>query len=126
MPTLIQKLDVQPGMRVWVINAPPVVTDAIHELDDIQWTDGHEQADYIHLFVTHSDTLFELLPACLSALAEKGMMWVSWPKKSARVPGDLDRETVREILLQTELVDVKVCAIDEVWSALKFLRRRKK
>ncbi len=126
MPTLIEKLGVESGMRVWVINAPPIVTDAIRQLERIEWQDGHADADYIHLFATHSDTLYEFLPACIEVLADKGMLWISWPKKSAHVPGDLDRETVREIVLQTDLVDTKVCSVDEVWSALKFLRRSRK
>ena len=123
MPSLTNKLGVMPGMKVWIINAPPLLTDILHEIDHLEWTDGNDKADYIHLFATHSDTLFEILPACLNVLAVNGMLWVSWPKKSAKVPGDLDRETVREIVLHTGLVDVKVCAVDDVWSALKFVRR---
>jgi hypothetical protein len=126
MPSLLEKLGVHDGFRVWVINAPPVVTDALHTLDEIEWQDGHAEADYIHLFATHAETLYEFLPACTGVLAHKGMLWVSWPKKSARVPGDLDRETVREIVLQTGLVDIKVCSVDDIWSALKFVRRSKK
>ncbi|MCA6073907.1 DUF3052 domain-containing protein [Fulvivirga sedimenti] len=125
MPTLLEKLGVKPGSVTWIINAPPVLTDALHQLDDIRWSDGHDDADYIHLFVTQSDTLYEMLPACMEVLPDSGMLWVSWPKKSARVPGDLNRELVREILLTTDLVDVKVCSVDEVWSALKFVRRVK-
>ncbi len=121
----MEKLGVKPGFTAWVINAPPVLTDALHQVEDIHWSDGHEMADYIHLFVTQADTLYELLPSCMEALPDNGMLWVSWPKKAARIPGDLDRELVREILLTTDLVDVKVCSVDDIWSGLKFVRRLK-
>jgi len=58
-------------------------------------------------------------------LAPAGMLWVSWPKKSSGVPTDLDENIVREIGLSAGLVDVKVCAVSEVWSGLKFVRRLK-
>lgn len=122
MPTLIEKLGVKPGSRVWVLNAPPILTDELHQLERIEWTDGHGTADYIHYFATHADGLYGMLPEFLQALSKDGSMWISWPKKAARVPSDLDRETVREILLSAGLVDVKVCAVDDVWSALKFVR----
>ena len=58
-------------------------------------------------------------------LAPAGMLWVSWPKKSSGVPTDLDENIVREIGLAARLVDVKVCAVTEIWSGLKFVRRVK-
>ncbi|MBB4235538.1 DUF3052 domain-containing protein [Rhizobium esperanzae] len=80
--------------------------------------------DYMHLFVTEREALEAIAPMLLRALKPDGMLWISWPKKSSRVPTDVTEDVLREILLPTGLVDVKVCAVDEIWSGLKFVIRR--
>ena len=65
------------------------------------------------------------MPKLRAAMNANGMLWVSWPKKAAGVPTDLDENIVREIGLKAGLVDVKVCAVDETWSGLKFVFRLK-
>jgi hypothetical protein len=74
-------------------------------------------------FHTRRTTLSKRLPQLVARTAQDGTVWVCWPKKAARVPTDLDDNAVREVGLAAGLVDVKVCAIDETWSALKFVRR---
>ncbi len=76
-------------------------------------------------FHTERATLSRRMPQLLERMATAGMVWVCWPKKASRVPSDLDENVVRELGLSLGVVDVKVAAIDEVWSGLKFVRRLK-
>ena len=83
--------------------------------------------DFIHVFARSAATLGRSLPALKEALAQDGMLWVSWPKKTSGLATDVDENLVRHSGLALGLVDVKICAVDEVWSALKFvipLKRR--
>ncbi len=80
-------------------------------------------ATFIHLFSQSRTHLERTFPQVARALADDGMLWVSWPKKSSAVASDLTESIIREIGLRTALVDVKVCAVDETWSGLKFVRR---
>jgi hypothetical protein len=69
------------------------------------------------------DELLDLVPRLKDVLADAGSLWVSWPKKSSKVPTDVTEDRVREVALASGLVDVKVCAVDEIWSGLKLVRR---
>ncbi|MBX4908737.1 MULTISPECIES: DUF3052 domain-containing protein [Rhizobium] len=80
--------------------------------------------DYVHLFVTERMVLEAAAPTLLRVLKPDGMIWISWPKKSSRVPTDITEDVLREILLPTGLVDIKVCAVDGTWSGLKFVIRK--
>ena len=81
--------------------------------------------DFAMIFVTKQADLKKQFPKVAKQLAPAGMLWVSWPKKSSGVTSDLDENLVRNIGLEAGLVDVKVCAVDEVWSGLKFVIRVK-
>jgi hypothetical protein len=81
------------------------------------------RSPFIHQFVSRRSELRAELPVLAQALADQGMLWVSWPKKASGVETDLNENIVRELGLAQGLVDVKVCAVDEVWSGLKFVRR---
>jgi hypothetical protein len=78
----------------------------------------------VHLFVIWRKDLARDLARARRALAQDGMIWVSWPKKVAKVPTDITEQTVREEAFPLGLVDVKVCAVDEVWSGLKLVIRK--
>lgn len=106
-------------------SAPAGVLDQIGEVPSLIW-DPTGELDYIHIFVSETAELIDFLEQFTDRLAPKGMLWVSWPKKSAGFHAELDRETVREVVLTTGLVDIKVCAVDDTWSGLKFVHRRKK
>ncbi|MBY2938556.1 DUF3052 domain-containing protein [Rhizobium leguminosarum] len=80
--------------------------------------------DYVHLFTIERAALEAIAPALFLVLRPDGMVWISWPKKSSRVSTDITEDVLREVLLPTGLVDVKVCAVDEVWSGLKFVIRK--
>ena len=79
--------------------------------------------DFVQLFVTERASLEREFPRLKARLERDGMIWVSWPKAVSRRPTDLSDSVVREVGLKNGLVDVKVCAIDDSWSALKFVRR---
>ena len=80
--------------------------------------------DMIHIFATARAGLQGRLRDLLPTLKQDGMIWVSWPKKAAKVPTDITEDTIREVALPLGLVDVKVCAVDETWSGLKLVIRK--
>ncbi|MBK5280310.1 MAG: DUF3052 domain-containing protein [Bacteroidia bacterium] len=84
-----------------------------------------KEVDFIHLFVKNKREFEKGFIKLKKCLRKEGMFWVSWPKKASRVPTDLDENIIREFGLINGLVDVKVCAVDEVWSGLKFVYRVK-
>ena len=84
---------------------------------------GRSKLDAVHLFVTTRAELEKRAPAAMKSTVDNGMLWVSWPKKASGVPTDLTEQTLRDVLLPTGWVDTKVCAVDETWSGLKFVRR---
>jgi len=81
--------------------------------------------DYIHFFTDKKSQLEKQFPLLVKNMSEKGMVWISWPKQSSRIPTDINENIVREAGLKNGLVDIKVCAVDEIWSGLKFTHRRK-
>ena len=109
-------------MRVVLINAPEgyPLPDGVERVDL-----PADSLDFIHIFTTNRADFEEHFPKLKAALVSKGMLWVSWYKKSAKIPTDLDENIIREIGLAGGLVDVKVAAVDEKWSGLKFVYRLK-
>ena len=80
--------------------------------------------DVVHLFTTQRDVLESVLVNCRAKLKPDATIWVSWPKKSAKVPTDVTEDTIREVALPLGFVDIKVCAVTEVWSGLKLVLRK--
>jgi len=123
---LPQKLGIKPEFRVWLANAPANVRaelrEALAECDVVQQGD---MLDFAMIFTKSRTELAKGFAPMAKVLAPAGMLWVSWPKKSSGVATDLDENMVRKIGLAAGLVDVKVCAVTEVWSGLKFVRRVK-
>lgn len=111
-------------MRLWWDGVPDSVRDEIASAGlDLVLT--HEPPlDAAHIFVTQRAVLDAELPLLLAVLAPSGLIWVSWPKKAAKVATDITEDSIREVALPLGLVDVKVCAVDAVWSGLKLMRRR--
>ena len=124
---LIRKLGLQEGHRVALLGAPPGFRTLLRPLPAaLHWTDRLEPPlDCIILFAPDSAALHRGLRGAASALAPAGMLWVAWPKKAAEAPTDLSSARVRTAGLESGLVDVKVCAVTDVWSGLKFVRRLK-
>lgn len=120
---LVRKLGIKPGFRMYIQAAPP---------DYFKWLDPLPSAvviterlsgkfDFIHLFVEDQKALATLLTKTKKCLESDGMIWVSWPKKSSRVVTDLNENVIRDHGLRSGLVDIKVCAVDDIWSGLKFV-----
>jgi hypothetical protein len=123
---LAEKLGFKPGMRVFIADMPASVRDEI-ALDHL----GLELLagpctgiDAAHIFVTARERLDCEVKALRQLIAPGGFIWVSWPKKAAKVETDVTEDVVREVALPTGLVDVKVCAFDETWSGLKLMIRK--
>jgi len=127
---LTKKLSLKNGMRVWWDNVPDRVRGEICAgLEDqgaaVQLLDAPDAPiDAAHIFVTSRAAMEDKLITLRDLLAPGGFIWVSWPKKASKVPTDVTEDTIREICLPMGLVDVKVCAIDAIWSGLKLMRRR--
>ena len=83
------------------------------------------ELDFIHYFTMAGAQLAADFPRLKQHLDKKGMLWISWPKGKSKISTDLNRDIIRDMGLQTGLVDVKVCSVDEVWSGLKFVWRTK-
>src|SRR6267154_4466143 len=122
---LLKKLGIKPGDHLKIVNEPAAYWDWIAPLPESTVRNSKTSADFIHLFVKEKQTFEKEFLKNKKLLNKDGMFWVSWPKKSAKVPTDLDENMIRDYGLNNGLVDVKVCAVDEVWSGLKFMFRLK-
>jgi hypothetical protein len=123
---LVRKLGFAPGMRVHYVGAPEHFADLVGELPiDVRVLQRAAVGlDLAMLFVTERVALARGLQALQPKLQPAGMIWVAWPKRASKVPTDVTEDVVREVALPRGLVDVKVCAIDEVWSGLKLVIRK--
>jgi hypothetical protein len=120
---LAKKLGIKDGFRVALLHMPDDVQTQLHDaLARCQLSKRTaSDVDFIFLFVKSRAALEREIPIAKQALAPAGMLWISWPKKSCGVPTDLDGNIVRQTGLGAGLVDIKVCAVTEVWSGLKFV-----
>lgn len=125
---LAKKLGLKPSSNYLLYNHPKYYFSLFDDLpNDIVALDKirRETADFIHLFFTSEDELITNLPKYILALKKSGMLWISWPKGSSKIPTDIKRDFIREHVLASGLVDIKVAAIDSNWSGLKFVYRLK-
>lgn len=123
---LAKKLGIKPGHRVCIVGAPKDFRALLDPLpDDVTFqkrADG--STDVAHVFVTADEDLAEHLRAMRKALKPEASLWVSWPKKVSKVPTTVTEDVVRRLALPLGFVDVKVCAVDDVWSGLKLVVRK--
>lgn len=124
---LLKKLGIKPGMNVLVVNEPESYWSWLAPLPEIHVSAKPKKSslDFIHVFVTTQKDFEKAFLKQKSLLNKNGMLWISWPKKSSGVSTDLDEDKIREFGLANGLVDVKVCAVDDTWSGLKFVYRTK-
>jgi hypothetical protein len=122
---LPRKLGIRDGSRVLLVGAPDGFQGVLGELPDgVELvTPGERELDVVVVFVTALGSLRSQFTGLAAALAPAGGLWVAWPKRASGVATDVDENRVREIGLETGLVDNKVCAIDATWSGLRFVRR---
>ncbi|MGJ4752665.1 DUF3052 family protein [Leptospira kmetyi] len=120
------KLGLKSGMKTYFKGLPEDVQKELKDhLKDTEVSETLKGSfDYLHVFTKESKDLQKQFPKLVEHLAEKGMIWISWPKGSSKVPTDINENLVREIGLKLGIVDVKVCAVSDVWSGLKFYRRK--
>lgn len=120
---LARKLGIKENSVVRIINMPQHYFRLFSDWPErvTICKDGKEQKDLIHYFVTEAAVLYKELPLLKKELKPSGMIWVSWYKKSAKMPTDITEDTIRNYALEIGLVDVKVCAVDELWSGLKLV-----
>jgi hypothetical protein len=123
---LPKKLSLKDGMRVWWDRMPPSVREEIAAEDLELHLLGSPEApiDAAHIFVSERADLEAKLNWLLPLLAPAGMIWVSWPKTASKLPTDITEDVIRDVALPMGLVDVKVCAVDSIWSGLKLVIRK--
>ncbi len=122
---LVDKLGIKPGMRLAIVGPPRGYRSTLGALPPGVTVSAAPRGTipFIQFFTTKRSLLERRLPSLKRGLAQDGALWVSWPKKSSGVATDVTEDVVREVALAGGLVDVKVCAVDEVWSGLKLVRR---
>jgi hypothetical protein len=123
-----QKLGFKEGFRAALVNPPKDFEKELGNLPDnveIFVENLRKPLDLVVLFTDSQRNLKRQFPRLAQKLRSNGMLWISWPKKSSRVATDLSENIIREIGLDAGLVDVKVCAVNDIWSGLKFVYRLK-
>ena len=124
---LAQKLGIKPGMKVLAVNAPKdyrAILGALPKDVSILAKPEACEAQLVHLFVRSLKELDDLLMDARRAMATDGAIWVSWYKKAAKIETDVTEDAIRARALKTDLVDVKVCAVNDLWSGLKLVVRK--
>jgi hypothetical protein len=119
---LFKKLGYQAGMTVMAIGMPPDVRDLIESgAGEVRWSTRGADIEAAHIFATKMAELTKHLKRLKDSLQPTGFIWVSWPKRTSGVATDIGENQIRDIALPLGLVDIKVCAVTEVWSGLKLV-----
>jgi hypothetical protein len=123
---LAKKLGFKASSHLLLIGAPQDYADLVEPLPEgvVFETAAGPQVDIVHVFVTRREELAEQLALLREKLASEAAVWVSWPKKAAKVPTTVTEDVIREVALPLGFVDVKVCAVSDVWSGLKLVVRK--
>ncbi len=123
---LVSKLGIKAGCEIHLVRAPENYLDLVSPLPaDVNIAARLSQkTDLVHIFTARKAELGAALRTYRSKLKPDAVIWVSWPKKSAKVPTDITEDTVRELALPLGFVDIKVCAVTDVWSGLKLVVRK--
>ncbi|MDO7833861.1 hypothetical protein Q4610_02275 [Sphingobium sp. HBC34] len=122
---LSRKLSLKPGLRAWWDAMPASVEAELADSGVVRLAAPQAPIDAAHVFVTDRADMTAKIAALRPLLAPTGFLWISWPKKASKVPTDITEDVIRAVILPTtDLVDVKVCAVDPVWSGLKLMIRK--
>jgi hypothetical protein len=123
---LIKKLGIKEGFKIKIVNEPNHYSELLGVLPhSVKRNSTGKDFDFIHLFVKGVAEYEKRLIKLKNEIKKDGMIWVSWPKKSSKVETDMNETIVRDTALAIGLVDVKVCAVNDVWSGLKLVYRLK-
>lgn len=125
---LVKKLGIKARSRLYLSGAPDNYLRLVAPLPEGVQVESrfHRETDIVHIFCTVQKQMANEIRSSAAGLKDDGSIWVSWPKRSSKVPTDITEDKIREIALPLGLVDVKVCAVDDTWSALKLVFRREK
>ena len=120
---LANKLGIKSGFNVLLVDAPAHYLSLFENMPDgVNFNDdAGNPKDLIHFFVKQEKIFLILLPQLKAQIKPNGIIWVSWPKKSSKVVTDITEDTIRNYAIEIGLVDIKVCAVDEIWSGLKLV-----
>jgi len=120
---LEKKLGIKENFRIRLIHAPENYFDFFAEWpENIEVSDDpRKKKNFIHFFTKEFSEYHRLLPLLKKEIEQNGMIWVSWPKKSSKISSDVSEDLIRSYALETGLVDIKVCSVNEEWSALKLV-----
>ena len=124
---LAKKLGIKAGYNIALVNIPEYYFNLFTDLPvglvvNVTISNNH---DLIHLFVNNKEEYLSHLPQLKEQIKQNGSIWISWPKKASKIVTDITEDIIRNQALKNGLVDVKVCAVDEVWSGLKLVIRVK-
>jgi hypothetical protein len=122
---LVKKLGIKEGFKIKLVNPPENYFDLTGNLPPgvVILKTKNDMADFIHLFTNKISDLEKQIIKLKDEIKKDGMIWVSWYKKSAKLPTEITEDIIRNTVLPLGLVDVKVCAVDEKWSGLKLVWR---
>ena len=125
---LAKKLGIKPGCKLFVADPPENYAELVAPLPEgVEFTSRlHADTDVVHVFTTRRTKLVNALRSTLANIKPDGAIWVSWPKKASKMETDITEDTIREVALPMGLVDIKVCAVDHIWSGLKLVLRKEK
>jgi hypothetical protein len=126
---LIKKLGYKEGQAAWLVAVPSTLSELakypgfgkLTSSKLVKTSSGGRHIDLVHWFVTSRSELQSGIKGVGAAMKPDAVLWISWPKKASKVRTDVTEDVLREVILPTGLVDIKVCAVDEVWSGLKFM-----
>ena len=120
---LAKKLGIKQGFKIKLVNAPAYYFELFADMpaDLTIANTAKKELNFIHFFTKDSAELMQNLPVLKSEIVPNGMIWVSWPKKASQVATDVNEQAIRDLALSIGLVDIKVCAVDDTWSALKLV-----
>ena len=121
--SLLKKLGIKPEMKVLLMNVPDNYL-ALLGVDISKQMVTSNNVDFVHLFVSSKKELEKQFHQLIITVPLTTIIWISWYKKSAKMPTDITEATIREIVLPTGWVDIKVCAVSELWSGLKIVKRK--
>ena len=123
---LVQKLGIKEGASVLLLNAPADYKESLSPLPSgvKMAKELEDSVEFIQFFTKEKEELKKNFPRLKKHLQPKGILWISWPKGASKVPTDLNENVVREIGIANGMVDIKVCAVDDIWSGLRFAFRR--
>jgi hypothetical protein len=110
---------------VWAVGMPQSVREEIEQVADINWQrEPVAGLNAAHGYFSLRAAMAQFLQRARAAIAQSGMIWVSWPKRAAKVATDITEDVIREEAFRLGLVDIKVCAVDDIWSGLKLVIRK--